>query len=391
MALVNPEAESATARANETPQAANRLLADSAIWQQALDTITSPLGSASALALGLALASRGRWLSPLRRLIAADSDREVISAALRPSGQLLKRSQGDTFGSRFGLYSAARPGGEHFQLGKLPCQDRNSELFQQTISKRLGLDLDKLDQGKIAVLHPRFKNPEKQLLGKIDPGRDLALWGDHRQGVGVVEYKDLQQAQGYLKGAQSVVRIAFKHDATRPLDYANHVGSGVFVGPGQKGLILTNEHVVKGAGELTISTAGGGKFRARVIDANEQLDLAMLKVIDAPAASSFPAATMSDCLEKGAKVIGIGHHGALRGLIASPGRYEQQSVEAFTFDSSMPGMSGGGIFNRDGRLVGIASRAAHSLIHQDRSLVGAVGSADVKRYVSEVMATIINL
>lgn len=117
----------------------------------------------------------------------------------------------------------------------------------------------------------------------------------------------------------------------------------------------------------------------------------MLKVVDAPAGSSFPAATMGDSLEKGAKVIGIGHHGALRGLIASPGRYEQQSIEAFTFDSSMPGMSGGGIFNRDGRLVGIASRAAHSLLQQDHSLVGAVGSADVKRYVAEVMATIISI
>jgi hypothetical protein len=51
-------------------------------------------------------------------------------------------------------------------------------------------------------------------------------------------------------------------------------------------------------------------------------------------------------------------------------------------------MSGGGIFDRQGKLVAIAARGAYSRLHQDRSLVAAVSGQNVKRYLSEVVGGI---
>lgn len=363
---------------------------------QVADTVKDhPVATISAIALGAAavVATRGRSLFSFGRqaLSASSKDELVSSAALVRVDRPVAQVGVETFGSRFGLFSAQRPHGEHFQLGKLPCEDRNSLLFQETISRRLGLDLQKLDEGKIAVLHPRFRFPEKQLQGKIDSRHDLSLWGDYRQGVGVVEYHDLMNSRSYLSGAQSVVRVALHPDGSSASDIAKRVGSGVFVGPADKGLILTNEHVVGGVTEVTVNTAYGAKYTAQVIDFNPRLDLAVLKVVDAPIGTTFPAASFSEpFLDPGAKAVAIGHHGALRGLVASPGRYERSNfgLDAFAIDSSMPGMSGGGIFDRQGNLVAIAARGAHSLLHQDRSLVAAVSGQNVKRYLSEVMGEI---
>lgn len=373
--------------------AAGRMLSDTGrILSQVVDTVKeNPVAVASALAIGGAVvATRGRsLLSVGRSAVEAGSKDELISsAALTRLDRPWVQGGAETFSSRFGMFSAPRPNGEHFQLGKLPCDDRNSALFQETISRRLGLDLQKLNEGKIAVLHPRFRFPEKQLQGKIDPRHDLSLWGDHKQGVGVVEYQDLKTSRSYLAGAQSVVRVALRPEGPQSFDMAKHVGSGVFVGPAEQGLILTNDHVVRGVAEMTVSTAHGAKYTAQVIDSNPRLDLAVLKVIDAPVGTSFPAATIREAsLQPGSKAVGVGHHGALRGLLASPGRYESNSsgFDAFAIDSSMPGLSGGGIFDRDGKLVAIASRGAHSLLHQDRSLIGAVSGLNVKRYVAEVV------
>jgi S1-C subfamily serine protease len=375
--------------------AAGRLYDDTArMLSQMVDTVKEhPVATISAIALGGAVvATRGRSLLSLGRqsLAASSKDELVSSAALLRVDRPVAQGGVETFGSRFGMFSAPRPHGEHFQIGKLPCDDRNSLLFQETISRRLGLDLQKLDEGKIAVLHPRFRFPEKQLQGKIDSRHDLSLWGDYRQGVGVVEYHDLLNSRSYLSGAQSVVRLALHPDGSAS-DIAKRVGSGVFVGPADKGLILTNDHVVRGVTELTVNTAYGAKYAAKVIDFNPRLDLAVLKVVDAPIGTAFPAASIGEpVLEPGTKAVAIGHHGALRGLVASPGRYEGSSLglDAFAIDSSMPGMSGGGIFDRQGKLVAIAARGAHSMVHQDRSFVAAVSGQNVKQYLSEVVGGI---
>ena len=53
-------------------------------------------------------------------------------------------------------------------------------------------------------------------------------------------------------------------------------GSGVIISP--DGYILTNNHVVDGAQEVTVTMADKQEYKARVIGRDDKTDLAVLKI-----------------------------------------------------------------------------------------------------------------
>ena len=141
------------------------------------------------------------------------------------------------------------------------------------------------------------------------------------------------------------------------------LGSGVIIDP--TGIILTNNHVVEDADEITVELADGRQFQASDIKTDEQSDLAVLRV---KAQGALPAATLgdSDKMEIGDWVLAIGNPFDLdltvsAGIISGKARIlpSGRRAEFLQTDAAInPGNSGGPLVNLDGEVVGINTAIA---------------------------------
>ena len=140
------------------------------------------------------------------------------------------------------------------------------------------------------------------------------------------------------------------------------VGSGVIFR--KDGYIVTNNHVVDGAKEITVSLADGRSFKGKLVGADEITDLAVVKID----AKDLPEATFgdSDQIVVGEPAIAIGNPMGLEfqgsvtaGVISALNRTLQisdQSLKLIQTDAAInPGNSGGALVNADGQVIGINS------------------------------------
>ncbi|MDJ0449565.1 trypsin-like peptidase domain-containing protein [Methylocystis sp. JR02] len=136
-------------------------------------------------------------------------------------------------------------------------------------------------------------------------------------------------------------------------------GSGVIV-DAEAGLILTNEHVVRGASVIEATTKDGRRFRAQLVGRDKATDIAVLKI----KADNLAAVPMGDSrtLEVGDFVLAVGNPFGLgqtvtSGIVSAIGRAGLgiEGYEDFiqTDASINPGNSGGALVTLDGRLVGL--------------------------------------
>ncbi|NIP13871.1 MAG: Do family serine endopeptidase [Pseudomonadales bacterium] len=136
-------------------------------------------------------------------------------------------------------------------------------------------------------------------------------------------------------------------------------GSGVVV-DADSGYIVTNNHVVERADEVTVTLADGRSITAELVGSDPQVDLAVLKV-DADDLQQIGFADSGD-LRVGDFVVAIGNPFGLRqtvtsGIISALGR-SGLGIEGYedfiqTDASINPGNSGGALVDLAGRLVGI--------------------------------------
>ncbi|MEX2146727.1 MAG: DegQ family serine endoprotease [Candidatus Rokuibacteriota bacterium] len=150
-----------------------------------------------------------------------------------------------------------------------------------------------------------------------------------------------------------------KYFRRRPREDARASGSGVIVDP--KGYILTNNHVVENAREITVRLSDSRKFTATLVGRDPKTDLAVLK-IDSP--KPLPVAEMgdSDRLKVGQWAIAIGNPFGLDrtvtvGIVSATARTRVGVTTYENFiqtDASInPGNSGGPLLNLDGRVIGV--------------------------------------
>ena len=136
-------------------------------------------------------------------------------------------------------------------------------------------------------------------------------------------------------------------------------GSGVIIS--SDGYIVTNNHVVEGADELTVTLNDNREFSARIVGTDKQTDLALLKV-NAKNLPTLPIGD-SDKLKVGEWVIAVGNPYNLSstvtaGIVSAKSRglgVSQNGIESFiqTDAAINPGNSGGALVNTQGELVGI--------------------------------------
>ncbi len=137
------------------------------------------------------------------------------------------------------------------------------------------------------------------------------------------------------------------------------LGSGVIID--KSGLILTNNHVIKDADEITVKFANKQEAKGKVVGTDPKTDLAVIRV---SSKEDLPVATMgnSDTLHVGEWAIAIGNpfgldHTLTVGVISATGRSEVGIAAYENFiqtDASInPGNSGGPLLNIRGEVIGI--------------------------------------
>ncbi len=138
-------------------------------------------------------------------------------------------------------------------------------------------------------------------------------------------------------------------------------GSGVIV-DAKNGYIITNNHVVENASEITVTLLDNRSFSAKVIGTDEGADIAVLQAKE-PNLIAMPLGDSSK-LEVGDFVVAIGNpfglqHTVTAGIVSAMGRsgINPEGYEDFiqTDASINPGNSGGALVNLRGELVGINS------------------------------------
>lgn len=171
------------------------------------------------------------------------------------------------------------------------------------------------------------------------------------------------------------------------------LGSGVIISA--DGYIVTNNHVIKGAEKLEVTLNNNKSYNAKVIGADENTDIALLKI----EAKDLPVITFgdSDGLKVGEWVLAVGNpfgftSTVTAGIVSAKARdigeavsSGSRSLESFiqTDAAVNPGNSGGALVNTNGELVGI-NTAIYSNTGNYTGYSFAIPSATVKKVVTDL-------
>jgi serine protease Do len=184
--------------------------------------------------------------------------------------------------------------------------------------------------------------------------------------VNISSSKVVKSDMSAMRGPQGVdpfFRQFFGDDFSRKFDVPKErreksLGSGVIVSP--EGYILTNNHVVDGATEVTVTLHDKRELKARVVGTDPRTDVALLKIDG----SNFPVLTLADSskVEAGDVVLAVGDpfgvgQTVTMGIVSATGRggLGIEQVEDFIqIDAPInPGNSGGALVDDEGHLIGI--------------------------------------
>jgi serine protease Do len=172
-----------------------------------------------------------------------------------------------------------------------------------------------------------------------------------------------QTAQAMPEGVDPFFRQFFGNDFGQKFNVPQDrrekaLGSGVIISP--EGYILTNNHVVEGATEVTVTLHDKREMKARVVGTDPRTDIAVLKIDG----SNFPVLTLADSskVEIGDIVLAIGNpfgvgQTVTSGIVSATGRgglgIEQLEDFIQTDAPINPGNSGGALVDDEGHLIGI--------------------------------------
>jgi len=199
---------------------------------------------------------------------------------------------------------------------------------------------------------------------------------------------DDSTAKDVYDGAQD--SVAFISSTTAE---GQATGSGFVVDDG--GLIVTNEHVIDGAQQVTVKIGTDGKeIPAEIVGADASHDLALLKV-DADGLKALPLGDSSK-VEVGDNTYAIGNpygldHTLTTGVVSALNRTLQapdgsELGGAIQTDAALnPGNSGGPLLDEDGQVIGVNAQIATGGTEGGGNVgIGfAIPTSTVKQFISQ--------
>ncbi|MBN1289761.1 MAG: trypsin-like peptidase domain-containing protein [Actinobacteria bacterium] len=190
-------------------------------------------------------------------------------------------------------------------------------------------------------------------------------------GTGGVSVEDIAQ-----KVIPAIVNIdvSSRRNNNSLFDYTEEgTGSGVIYG--EEGYVVTNNHVIEKASEITVTLASGEELTGRVVGADAESDIAVLKVDK----SGLPAIKRgdSDTLVIGQLAVAVGspfgfEHSVTTGIVSALHRNVSTSSQVGAQETTVltdliqtdaainPGNSGGALCNDQGELIAINTVIASS-------------------------------
>ena len=178
------------------------------------------------------------------------------------------------------------------------------------------------------------------------------------------------------------------------------IGSGFIIN--EEGYILTNYHVIEGAKEVVVTLSDGRDVKAKVINYDQNQDVAMLKISDD--SIKVPAVVElgdSDALKPGEQVIAIGtplskefNQTVTAGIVSAVNRTVETSsgvqVNLIQTDAAInPGNSGGPLVNTKGEVVGINNMKIAS--DEVEGIGFSIPINDIKDRIESLSKPILNL
>ena len=168
------------------------------------------------------------------------------------------------------------------------------------------------------------------------------------------------------------------------------LGSGFIIS--KEGLIVTNNHVIEGAEEITILLSDDREFNAKLIGRDTKTDIAVLKIESEGETFPFVEFGDSEILRVGDWVLAVGNPFGLggsvtAGIVSARGREigQGQYDDFIQTDASINrGNSGGPLFNMDGKVIGINT----AIFSQSGGSVG-IGFAIASNLASSVVDQLI--
>jgi len=208
---------------------------------------------------------------------------------------------------------------------------------------------------------------KSDLLKNVERGEDKGGRLIYRYKGEDEEYDDSDDGVGSIGNSGNTASLVDRLDKSVVYILADDEkgsseGTGFFVS--KSGYVMTNAHVVSDAARIYIRTLDEGRYRAEVIDTNERLDIALIRLVTGK--KNFPAVKIGDSnkVRKGDSILMIGNplgidyeHSALTGIISGFNRREgsmQLSIPSY------PGSSGSPVFDRKGKVVGVMKARAVS-------------------------------
>ena len=168
---------------------------------------------------------------------------------------------------------------------------------------------------------------------------------------------------------------------------SNALGSGFIISA--DGYIVTNNHVIESADEITVELFGGGELGAEVIGRDTRTDVALLKV-ESETPLPFVAFGDSDAAKVGDWVLAIGNplgqgFSVSAGIVSARNRMLQGSYDDFiqTDAAINRGNSGGPLFDMNGKVIGVNT----AILSPNGGSIGigfAMSSAVVTRVVDQL-------
>lgn len=180
------------------------------------------------------------------------------------------------------------------------------------------------------------------------------------------EVSQLSTEQAFNKVAPAVVIVSTKslsrQNGIIPQEIEG-IGTGFIIN--DKGDILTNYHVIKGAQEVTVTLSTGEEVKAKVVNYDENQDIAMIRMQGNFKVPAIAELGDSSKLKPGEEVIAIGTplskdfaQTVTKGVISAVGRTVNtetgKQVNLIQTDTAInPGNSGGPLVNSQGQVIGI--------------------------------------